>query len=152
MIILGLGFVVLALAQERAELVGLVSPLWLLLVYLLHTIGELCLSPIGLSMVTKLAPSRLVAVMMGVWFTAMAVASYLAGMLEQLIQHTGIPLYWFLVASSIGAGVSNGWAGMVQRTVSPSRSLYEGRAIGSSLTMTSPERICCCISLRDRCG
>jgi len=105
MIILGLGFVVLAIAQERAELSNLVSPLWLLLVYLLHTIGELCLSPIGLSMVTKLAPTRLVAVMMGVWFTAMAVASYLAGTLEQLMQHTGIPLYWFLVASSVGAGL-----------------------------------------------
>ena len=105
MIILGSGFVVLAIAQQRAELLGQVGPGWLLLVYLLFTIGELCLSPIGLSMVTKLAPSQLVAFMMGIWFTAIAIASYLAGTLEQLIAHSGIPLYWFLVGSSMGAGV-----------------------------------------------
>lgn len=105
MIILGLGFVVLAIAQQRADVVGQVGPQWLLLVYLLHTVGELCLSPIGLSMVTKLAPTQLVALMMGAWFMAMAVANYLAGTLEQLIAHTGIPLYWFLVGSSVGAGV-----------------------------------------------
>lgn len=105
MIILGLGFVVLALAQQRAELHGQVGPGWLLVVYFLFTVGELCLSPIGLSMVTKLAPSQLVAFMMGIWFTAIAIASYLAGTLEQLIAHSGIPLYWFLVGSSIGAGV-----------------------------------------------
>lgn len=105
MIILGLGFVVLAIAQQRADLYGQVGPGWLLMVYFLFTVGELCLSPIGLSMVTKLAPMHLVAFMMGIWFTAIAIASYLAGTLEQLIAHSGIPLYWFLVGSSVGAGV-----------------------------------------------
>ena len=105
MLILGLGFVVLAVAQQRAELHGQVGPGWLLTVYLLFTAGELCLSPIGLSMVTQLAPSQLVSFMMGAWFTAMAIANYLAGTLEQLIAHSGIPLYWFLVGSSLGAGV-----------------------------------------------
>jgi POT family proton-dependent oligopeptide transporter len=105
MIILGLGFVVLAVAQERAQAVGLVSPAWLVAVFVLHTIGELFLSPIGLSMVTKLAPARLAALMMGIWFTAMALANYLAGMLEGLLQGSGIPLYWFLVGSSVGAGL-----------------------------------------------
>jgi POT family proton-dependent oligopeptide transporter len=105
MMILGVGFVVLALAQQRADTLGKVGPQWLLLVYLLHTVGELCLSPIGLSMVSKVAPSRLVAVMMGGWFTATAVANYLAGVLESLLQGSGIPLYWFLVASSVGAGL-----------------------------------------------
>src|SRR6266851_2033599 len=82
MIVLGAGFVVLAIAQDRADSLGKVGPQWLLLVYLLHTLGELCLSPIGLSMVTKLAPARLAAVMMGIWFTAIAIANYLAGILE----------------------------------------------------------------------
>ena len=67
--------------------------------------GELCLSPIGLSMVTKLAPTRLVALMMGVWYTANAVANYLAGVLEEMLKGTSFPLYWFLVGSSVGAGV-----------------------------------------------
>ncbi len=105
MVILGLGFVVLAVAQERAQTIGLVSPAWLIAVYVLHTIGELFLSPIGLSMVTKLAPARLAALMMGIWFTAMALANYLAGMLEGLLQGSGMPLYWFLVGSSVGAGL-----------------------------------------------
>jgi POT family proton-dependent oligopeptide transporter len=105
MIILGLGFVVLAVAQERAQTIGLVSPTWLIAVYMLHTVGELFLSPIGLSMVTKLAPARLAALMMGIWFTAIALANYLAGMLESLLQGSGIPLYWFLVGSSVGAGL-----------------------------------------------
>ena len=105
MIILGAGFVILAIAQGRADSVGKVGPQWLICVYLLHTIGELCLSPIGLSLVTKLAPVRLAALMMGVWFAASAIANYLAGILESLLADSAIPLYWFLVGSSVGAGV-----------------------------------------------
>ena len=104
MIILGLGFVVLAFAQERADAVGLVGPGWLVLVFLLHTMGELCLSPIGLSMVSRLAPAQLVSLMMGVWMTVYAIASYMAGILESLLQDTGWPLYWFLVIVTMGAG------------------------------------------------
>jgi POT family proton-dependent oligopeptide transporter len=105
MIILGIGFLVLAVAQEHANVVGRVSPAWLVLVFLFHTIGELFLSPIGLSMVTRLAPVQIASLMMGVWFTAIAVANYLAGTLESMLQGSGIPLYWFLVLSSMGAGV-----------------------------------------------
>ena len=105
MVILGLGFVVLAIADQRAGVAGKVGMGWLLAVYILHTAGELCLSPIGLSMVTKLAPARLVALVMGLWFSAMALANYLAGTLESIVHGYGIPLYWFLVASSVGAGI-----------------------------------------------
>jgi POT family proton-dependent oligopeptide transporter len=105
MIILGLGFVVLAIADGQAANGAKVGPQWLFLVYLLHTMGELCLSPIGLSMVTKLAPVRLVALIMGVWYTANAVANYMAGILEDLLKGSSFPLYWFLVGSSVGAGV-----------------------------------------------
>lgn len=103
--IMGLGFVVLAIAQERANIIGQVSPFWLVAVYLIHTIGELCLSPIGLSMVIKLAPARLVSLLMGFWFTAVAIGSYLAGMLESFLNNSSLSLYWFLVGSSIGAGL-----------------------------------------------
>jgi len=104
MMLLGSGFVVLAIADAHGGRAGLVGPQWLLLVYALHTTGELCLSPIGLSMVSRLAPARLASLMMGLWFTAMALANYLAGTLEALLAGSGVPLYWFLVASSIGAG------------------------------------------------
>jgi proton-dependent oligopeptide transporter, POT family len=105
LMILGLGFVVLGIAQSRADLVGKVGPQWLFFAYVLHTIGELCLSPVGLSMVTKLAPARVAALMMGIWYLANAAANYLAGILEGLLKGSSFPLYWFLVASSIGAGL-----------------------------------------------
>jgi proton-dependent oligopeptide transporter, POT family len=105
MIILGLGFIVLAIADGRAQSVGKVGPEWLFVVYLIHTVGELFLSPIGLSMVTKLSPMRLAAMLMGVWYMANFAANLLAGSLEAMLQSTQIPLYWFLVGSSVGAGV-----------------------------------------------
>ena len=60
------------------------SPLWLVAAYTFHTFGELCLSPIGLSFVTKLAPVRMVALLMGIWFFATAIAEFLAGQLAAL--------------------------------------------------------------------
>ena len=105
LLFLALGFVVLAFGQHRADLVGKVGPQWLFFVYVLHTIGELCLSPVGLSMVTKLAPARVAALMMGIWYLANAAANYLAGILEELLKGTSFPLYWFLVGSSLGAGL-----------------------------------------------
>ncbi|MBV8208917.1 MAG: peptide MFS transporter [Burkholderiaceae bacterium] len=105
MIILGLGFVVLAIAQQRADRLGMVGPLWLTAVYVVHTVGELCISPVGLSMVTKVSPPRMAGLMMGVWLSSSGVANYLAGTLESLLKGSGIPLYQFLVGSSIGPGV-----------------------------------------------
>lgn len=58
---------------------GKVSPLWLVAVYFIQTIGELCLSPVGLSTVTRLSPLRMVGLMMGVWFLAASIGNYLAG-------------------------------------------------------------------------
>jgi POT family proton-dependent oligopeptide transporter len=75
----GLGFVVVAYA---ASLIGggKVSWMWFLLIYLLHTIGELCLSPVGLSSMTKLAPGRMVSLMLGVWFLSISMGNYFAGL------------------------------------------------------------------------
>lgn len=105
MLVLGLGFVLMVIAQGRAEQFGSVGPQWLALVYLLHAIGELMLSPVGLSQVSHLAPPRLAGLLMGVWLMANAVANYLAGALEGLLAGSGIPLYAFLLGSSLGAGV-----------------------------------------------
>jgi POT family proton-dependent oligopeptide transporter len=57
---------------------------WLILAYLLHTTGELCLSPVGLSMVSKLSPTRMVATMMGAWYLATAFSQFLAGIIARL--------------------------------------------------------------------
>jgi POT family proton-dependent oligopeptide transporter len=105
LLVMGLGFVVLALAQHRADLFGKVSPLWLTSVYVVQTIGELCISPIGLSMVTKVSPPRMVGMMMGLWFCFFGAGNYLAGTLESLLIESKIPLYQFLVGSSFGSGL-----------------------------------------------
>jgi proton-dependent oligopeptide transporter, POT family len=105
LIILGLGFVVMQIAQRRADLLGAVGPLWLTGVYIVHTIGELCISPVGLSMITRVSPAKMVGLMMGVWFGSFGVANYLAGRLESLLQGSGMPLYQFLATNAIGAGI-----------------------------------------------
>ena len=119
MMVLGLGFVVLAIAQGRAEQFGTVGPQWLIAVYLVHTIGELMLSPVGLSMVSKLAPARFASLLMAVWLFSSAVANYLSGTLEAMLAGSGIPLYWFLVGSSFGAGLIllglTPWLGILTR-------------------------------------
>jgi POT family proton-dependent oligopeptide transporter len=56
---------------------------WLIMAYLLHSVGELCLSPVGLSMITKLSMLRVVGLMMGVWFLSSAVAQYVGGIVAQ---------------------------------------------------------------------
>jgi POT family proton-dependent oligopeptide transporter len=75
----GLAFVVVTIASMFTG-AGRVSPLWLIVVYFLQSIGELCLSPVGLSTVTKLAPARMVGLMMGVWFLSISIGSYIAGL------------------------------------------------------------------------
>ena len=81
---LGLGFVALWYGAQQADERGVVAVSWLLLGYLLHTTGELCLSPVGLSMVTKLSPRRLVSTVMGAWFLATAFSGYLSGIIARL--------------------------------------------------------------------
>ena len=59
--------------------------IWLILAYLFHTLGELCLSPVGLSYVSKLVPARMIAFMFGVWYLAVAIGNKLAGEMGALI-------------------------------------------------------------------
>ena len=105
LVVLGLGFVVMYRAQNLANAVGLVSPLWLASAYLLHTIGELMLSPVGLALTSRAAPLRVAALLMGVWMLSSAAGNYLAGALEKIMNGTGIAPYLFLTMSSIGAGI-----------------------------------------------
>ena len=81
---LGLGFGALYFGAASAGSDGVVAIGWLLLGYLLHTTGELCLSPVGLSMITKLSPARIVGLMMGTWFLSSAFAQYVAGLIAKL--------------------------------------------------------------------
>ncbi|MGB0934350.1 MAG: peptide MFS transporter [Lishizhenia sp.] len=86
LILLGAGFGILAFGAMGIEQSAFgVSMIWLILAYLMHTLGELTLSPVGLSYVSKLAPAKLISFMFGIWFTATAVANYLAGKLGSLI-------------------------------------------------------------------
>ncbi len=110
LLVLGVGFLLMWQAELQAA-DGLVSPLWLLGFYLFATTGELCISPVGLSMVHKLSPPRLVGLMMAVFLAGMFAANYLAGTLEATLAfvqtHYGIELnLWvFLAVLEISAGV-----------------------------------------------
>ncbi|MBN2573224.1 MAG: MFS transporter, partial [Deltaproteobacteria bacterium] len=84
--LLGSGFIVLVIGARISDAGVRVSPLWLIVTYVLHTCGELCLSPIGLSMVTKLAPARFASLAMGAWFVAMFVADLSAGLLAGTVE------------------------------------------------------------------
>ena len=81
LLILGLGFLVMVVAAKIVVAGNQAAPYWLILTYLLHTVGELCLSPVGLSSVTKLAPKRFVGQMMGIWFLATSLGNLLAGLI-----------------------------------------------------------------------
>jgi POT family proton-dependent oligopeptide transporter len=88
----GAGFLVMVGAALSSGTAGQrVTPMWLITVYLLHTVGELCLSPVGLSTMTKLAPARVVSQMMGVWFLASSLGNYLGGRVAGLFETFPLP-------------------------------------------------------------
>jgi POT family proton-dependent oligopeptide transporter len=81
--LLGLGTLVMVAASRLVVGGALVAPTWLLLTYLLQEWGDLCLAPVGLSTMTKLAPARHVGQVMGLWFLAIALGNNLAGQLSE---------------------------------------------------------------------
>ena len=81
--LVGLGFGALVMGINTSGL-GKVAMFWMVLTYLLHTCGELCLSPVGLSAVTKLSPHKIVGFMMGVWFLATASSEFIASVLANI--------------------------------------------------------------------
>ncbi|HEU4563815.1 MAG TPA: peptide MFS transporter [Gemmatimonadaceae bacterium] len=123
LILLGIGFVFLVVGAKGADAcvaeVGreaargasspcaIASPMWLVMAYLFHTWGELMLSPVGLSYVTKVAPLRFASLLMGVWFLANAAANTLGGYLAAMTENIATQSKFFMipVATSIGAGI-----------------------------------------------
>ncbi len=80
--------------------------MWLVVTYLLHTCGELCLSPVGLSAMTKLAPARIAGLMMGVWFLATSVGNFIGGRISSLYESWPLPsLFGAVGLFAIGAGI-----------------------------------------------
>jgi POT family proton-dependent oligopeptide transporter len=107
LILLGLGFGVLAYGASTIPLgakTASVSMIWLMLAYFLHTMGELTLSPVGLSYVSKLSPPKLLSMMFGIWFTATAVANYLAGLMgsfiDKIADEKGLS-FFFLIFTAV---------------------------------------------------
>ena len=96
---IGLVFVGLGLAILIPVAGGsAVSPWWLTATYFLHTVGELCLSPVGLSAMTKLAPARICGLMMGVWFLSISVGDYIGGRLASVYEVFPLPELFGIVA------------------------------------------------------
>ena len=103
LILLGVGFAALGLAcqgLEKGAKTAQLSMWWLVVAYLFHTLGELFVSPVGLSYVSKLAPARLVGLMFGIWFLASAIANYLAGlsgaMIDRISEQYGLATFFFV--------------------------------------------------------
>jgi len=84
--LLGSGFIVLVIGARVSDSGIRVSPMWLIVTYVLHTCGELCLSPVGLSMVTKLAPARFASLAMGAWFFSMFISDLMAGFVAGTVE------------------------------------------------------------------
>ena len=87
--LISFGYLVIAYAVYGLGMMDKVSMFWLIALYAVHTMGELCLSPIGLSMVSKLSPARFSSLLMGTWFLANAAANKFAGTLSALIPGGG---------------------------------------------------------------
>lgn len=106
LVFVGLGFALLVPAAMMTASGEKVSPWWLTMTYICHTVGELCLSPVGLSAMTKLAPQRVTGLMMGVWFLALSVGNYLGGRLASLYASLSVPSLFGIVAGfSIAAAL-----------------------------------------------
>ena len=102
----GAGFAILVVAAHLSANGVKVSPWWLVVTYLLHTFGELALSPVGLSAMTKLAPARVAGLMMGVWFLATSVGNFIGGRLSSLYGSMPLPnLFGAIALVGIGAGI-----------------------------------------------
>lgn len=87
--LIALGYLIIAMQVKDIGTAGKLGVIWLIVLYLLHTWGELCLSPIGLSLVAKLAPRRFASLLMGVWFLGNAAGYALTGTLGALLPPTG---------------------------------------------------------------
>ncbi|MBI2281437.1 MAG: peptide MFS transporter, partial [Bacteroidetes bacterium] len=90
LLLLAIGYLVIAFGVKGVDASTKVSMIWLVSLYLIHTFGELCLSPIGLSMVNKLAPVKFASLLMGVWFLSTASANKFAGTLSSFYPETMI--------------------------------------------------------------
>lgn len=111
--LLGLGMAVIAIGAggiEPGAKTASVSIIWLVLVYLFHTMGELCVSPVALSYVSKLVPGRMIAFMFGIWYLAVAIGMKLAGVFaessEAIAEEKGLSsFFWLLTFVSFGLAI-----------------------------------------------
>ncbi len=106
LLFVGAGFALLVVAAQLAENGVKVAPYWLVVTYLLHTLGELSLSPVGMSAFTKLAPTRVAGLMMGVFYLAIAGGNFIGGRLSSLYGSMPLPqLFGLIAAVGIGVGL-----------------------------------------------
>ena len=105
LVLLGVGFFVLSWGATYVDETK-VGMQWLVVTYFFHSVGELCLSPVGLSSVTKLAPDRLVSQMMGLWFMGAAIGNLIAGLITGFMETmTQAEIYRIVAFNCVGAGL-----------------------------------------------
>src|SRR5690606_11778887 len=106
LLLVGVGFIALAFGASsipQGATTASVSMIWLILAYFFHTTGELCLSPVGLSYVSKLSPKKLAGLLFGLWFTASAIANFIAGMtgsyIDKISQTYSMSVFFYIIAA-----------------------------------------------------
>ena len=106
---MAMGFLVMYYAAQLVEATTKVGMGWLVMTYFLHSIGELTLSPVGLSATTKLAPKQYAGQMMGIWFVGASVGNLIAGLFAGEIDPNNVAslpsLFWSVVQLGVGAGI-----------------------------------------------
>ena len=116
MVQLGLGFLVLKWGADASGMENMTPVIFVFLIYLLHTTGELCLSPVGLSAMNRLAPAHMASLIMGTWFFASATGNFAAGLIaaatgseaasgEGAAKATVLDVYWTIGLYAIGIGI-----------------------------------------------
>ena len=123
----GLGFGALVIGAASPNEAGLVAGYWMVLAYLLHTCGELCLSPVGLSAVTKLAVPSIVGVMMGSWFLATAYSEFVAAQLAKVA-----------AIDTVQGSVADISSALASYTELFTYLLYTGLGVAALLMLTTP--------------
>jgi POT family proton-dependent oligopeptide transporter len=135
MVLVGLGFLIMlpAVLSVGGNLLGggeRVSPGWLVSLYFVHTLAEMCISPVGLSSMTKLAPQRIAGMVMGIWFLAASVGNYMAGLAAAVTEHTMMKTFFviMMVFPIVMALVLFGATRPIRRMMEATAPLPEARA------------------------
>jgi POT family proton-dependent oligopeptide transporter len=145
---LALGYLFISFGAKNIPAAG-ASIIWLTGLYFLHTIGELCLSPIGLSMVNKLTPARFTSLMMGVWFLAIATGNKLAGTMSSLYPEQQAAIAEYDATSVTINGTTVNWTDVVNSHAANTNVVWDVQLVKKNAKSEKPDSIAAIVAIYD---